>query len=741
MGEKIKESPFATQVVDRVQALLRDRHLAAPSPGANGPADDPNVVGEYLDSTLSSEQAAEVDRRCLESDVHLAEVAACHQVLTMVLGTPADIPPALRQRVYEVGEAHQEDAGAAGATDPTVVRPVVAPVGLDDSGPYQAAGRLEEDADALSLEAAREGEANTARQAALAGSRPLNASEASELFGGRSPLSRAMPWLVTLGLAALLLLVVARVFAPLLESGPVALENESIEASEQAPPSPGAESSRGGVPEESPRPGSEPGAGAGTPVAATGTDASPGSNAETGDRPAGEAADPVTAAPETAGESVAPETGADPESSGPAPPAPAEAAAAEEAMAAEGANTPAPAVAKEADEPVGEPTAGAPAGTPAVLASEGGLLLVAGPKGDQWDRIAAGGSVPWQRTLVCPPLFRMRLSIEDRLEVVMVGPARMQLRGDASEPEIVLERGRLLVSSLTDQLVVGMQLASVSGILAFPELGDVAAVEVSPYRVPGADPTNAENSLPVVQLGAVAGRLGWVAGDRESRPIETGQRWSQVGSQDPQVRVPAEVAEWIEPPEASRQTLQQAARQGLLAFLDQGKPVELALREAVGFRRAEVGALAARTLLLMGEAKVYFGGEGVLSDPDQRSYWAEHVAALRARMNEGPEAARQIKEAAAAMDGASAETLFRLLWGYSPEQLQAGADAFLVEMLDSPQMALRVLAIENLRQITGTSLFYKAEQENQSRRRSEVKKWETRLRRGDIRWETIPMPL
>jgi hypothetical protein len=110
-------------------------------------------------------------------------------------------------------------------------------------------------------------------------------------------------------------------------------------------------------------------------------------------------------------------------------------------------------------------------------------------------------------------------------------------------------------------------------------------------------------------------------------------------------------------------------------------------------------------------------------------------------MNESPEAARQIKEAAAAMDGASADPLFRLLWGYSPEQLQAGSDAFLVETLDSSQMALRVLAIENLRQITGTSLFFKAEQENQSRRSSEVKKWETRLRRGDIRWETIPMPL
>ena len=47
--------------------------MAAPSPDAVGPIADANAISEYLDSTLSAEQIAEIERACLESDPHLAE--------------------------------------------------------------------------------------------------------------------------------------------------------------------------------------------------------------------------------------------------------------------------------------------------------------------------------------------------------------------------------------------------------------------------------------------------------------------------------------------------------------------------------------------------------------------------------------------------------------------------------------------------------------------------------------------
>ena len=57
------------------------------------------------------------------------------------------------------------------------------------------------------------------------------------------------------------------------------------------------------------------------------------------------------------------------------------------------------------------------------------------------------------------------------------------------------------------------------------------------------------------------------------------------------------------------------------------------------------------------------------------------------------------------------------------------------EFLDSSDMSVRVFAFENLNRITGVTLNYRAEQENQGRRSQTVKKWQTWQRKGEIRWK------
>lgn len=821
LREKLAESGFATQLVQRIRDSLADASLPSPSPEAMGPVEEANVISEYLDSTLPAEQVAEIERACLESGPQLAEAAACHQILTMVLGKPAQVSPELRTRIYELPERSVDEIAAGGnfssvnvpveqpqltpisdeiptadATAPREGQPVP-PVGVTDSGVSDAPTRLRE------AEASLETAPND-QGVAVAGARPRRSNERTRIYGGSIRPSRIAPWIVSLALIGLLMFVMAKAFEPWLEnrtadrstSSPPGLAIEPIEEEEievppeQAPvmqdlaapsadsndastsaaggedagepesvailPPPGGVNDPGGVTETEPP----------SPSAATDSDRRAPQSSTDGaeDRTAESTSDdPVV------GELATPPPAAAPEDASEAQPMEAEIASPDRVQPAsttdESDTAPSDDVASVA--PPARPTTGSPDNdgssgsqngetsgdsvsslpppkppTPAdvvipIVADAAKIVgeesLLAARVDQQWMRLEDNMVVSNDLKIVCAPTFRGNMET-DQVSITLVGPTQVQwLASPAGRPTLKIDYGRILVTAVEPDVSFGLQLAEEPVQLDFADVDSIAAASVKYFRAPGFDPLIAENRLPLSGVLSVQGTIE-LGHNGTKQSLETGMQWVKRGETAAQVSPMESSPPWIEAADPSETTIESNARSGLLELLRDDQPLEIGLREATVFRRSEVAALAAQTLLHLGYGDVYFGVDGILSEPKQRAYWPDHYVTLLSVVDRSVESATRLKQSIEDMDDANAEPLFRLLTGYTQKQLMEGGDEELVELLNSPSMAVRVLALENLRKITGTTLYFRAEQANAVRRGPMIKKWVARLRRGDIRW-------
>ena len=139
------------------------------------------------------------------------------------------------------------------------------------------------------------------------------------------------------------------------------------------------------------------------------------------------------------------------------------------------------------------------------------------------------------------------------------------------------------------------------------------------------------------------------------------------------------------------------------------KPARLSLLElATSQPRREVRWLALRSLGYLGRFDEMVAA---LDDPAHKLDWQDYyVDELRAAVGRDPETAAAVRLALERKYTAQqAADLYRMLWGYSDKDLQAGDDAKLVRGLDDDSLAVRRLSFWNLRDITGLGLFYHPE--------------------------------
>ena len=116
LGGKVALSPVAPKLVERISLAIESPSL--PVPAGSGPADKPNAVAEFLDNVLPAEQLEAFERACLESQVHLADVASCHRLLAEAARDPEKTNPPTGDQRRRLIRAIAE--GMSGEPEPSV---------------------------------------------------------------------------------------------------------------------------------------------------------------------------------------------------------------------------------------------------------------------------------------------------------------------------------------------------------------------------------------------------------------------------------------------------------------------------------------------------------------------------------------------------------------------------------------------------------------------------------------------
>jgi hypothetical protein len=226
---------------------------------------------------------------------------------------------------------------------------------------------------------------------------------------------------------------------------------------------------------------------------------------------------------------------------------------------------------------------------------------------------------------------------------------------------------------------------------------------------------------PALLVGAVRGKLHLTDG---KRPLVLEGGWevdvsaaSGLGTPHPEA-----LANWLTgttlPPADQRQAERLAGKDGI-PFGTQG--VTAALQQRVGDRTREARRFAIRSLAAIDDFPTLVDALGDVRFNDNRQ---TAVAALRAIVRHDQARAERIEQAlSSTFPMNDADWMMKMLYGFPAEMADDGAlRTRLVDSLESQSVAIRELAVHNLRELYGKDFGYSAT-EAPPRRAAAVKQW------------------
>ena len=728
IGQKAAESNFASTLINRIREVMRRRRLMAPDLDDSKNGLDPNVVAEYLDNTLSPDKVADVERVCLESDIHLAEVAACHQILTLVLGEPVEISPECRERMYALGPA---------------VQPAAQPAALTSDGGEPVSGNG----------ASPRGD----RHPSTGGSELARPATSSKSFEDTIPdylkppplWRRTLPYLVVTVLVAVwlgLFVIDSAPFSsffsnatdPASPSGavgdPLSGEDTGIAAAKSglanpADESPNTQPDGTPVPEQDGPPSDVPG----SPVASNGQSGA--GDAEQRMTDAGSATAAGVDEPPVV--SNTPNNGATVEA----------ASQPDQAMAAVSPNTTAGANPLQPAPQKIDP-APAPVNSPIVqYTSQDGVLLRYEAEEDDWRVMPRRSIIQPGDRLACPEPFEAILRLGNGAVLVkLLGGTAVRLVGPSEIAPIGLEidRGRIEIR----RRIVGQDPPNAEAVLAVSVDGELWRLEllaadlVCGLEIVRREPGQFEQelgrdaytgSLYVVQGGLrfadESGREQAITG-RAWRSLTPGDR-AAIANQDGEVPDPPLLAvpEWLDS-ESSRSSTTLRRFSGLFEKeFDPEQPMLFSIPAVVGSPRPQISELAAKCLALTARHAALVQTLATAEHDEARQ---AAILGLRIWLPRSVENRERLKEEMLQhFQADEAQIVYVLLWGYDDEDARnPTVSDQLVNWLTHDHIAIRELAFYHIYRLTGRTYFYRP-YDPPMQRQSAIHRWAAHLSQRD----------
>jgi hypothetical protein len=666
-----------------------------------GLADDPNTTAEFLDNVLDGERLEAFERVCIESDMHLADVAGCHRILAEMLREPDSV------ETFEP---------SSGRTALEAARRAVRGPAVEPSGDRRSR-------------------------------RPATVAVAPQPSRRRAPLAAwlsaaaALVLLVAVGGGLIWTLTRRRSDRPrqvaAVEAAPAVAKN--------APPAPPPEMEQAAATKAPPAPArAEPDPARESPPPAAATDR----KEETAPRMAVVEASPAVSPPPAVEQATAPASPPSP------PPPPARSVPFGEAMAIGGGTEPLPdgggGPPAAAGDAVAQPAAIADVDERVATLVEGAVLVRVAGDGGGWRSVKASGPLgdePDRFDLLAPagvyPLVTVagvaiRLHPGTRVVVSRVADAALSL---------VVAHGRVVIEGTGD---VSWPAVSAGGLRGGLGLADrqAAGIEVASDVPAGGGPIDAVPPRAAVFSGASARAWRQAAADGAERPLigipgealipaDTALRWD--GRDPATARLePCPAPGWMREVAPADRTWHRAGRD--LAAAVASVPADAALETLR--RRSSAGlpedrAAAAATLAFLGEPA---GLVDLLCDAPPRGLGETQWSAVEAMTvpvvlaRGGPEAESLLAAfRERAPGGAAVAALAR---GPGDEDLAKDGGAELVAGLDDANLVVRRYAILRLREIVPRDARhgddYRADRAAAERGES-VKWWRTLAERGGVR--------